>query len=125
MRHPRAIMKNYRSSIPALATLGAALLTGCATGPQRLYQWEGYQAQVYEYFKSRSGPETQIEALEKGMQKIRATGSTPPPGYHAHLGLLYSQTGKQDQVVQQFETEKTLFPEAAPYMDFLLNQSRK
>lgn len=119
-------MANNKQGIVALFLLGSVLLTGCASGPQRLYQWESYQPQVYEYFKGQgSGPEAQIAALEKDMQKIRAKGNTPPPGFHAHLGLLYSHTGKPDQVVQQFETEKTLFPEAAPYMDFLLKKFEK
>ena len=118
-------MKNSKRVMLALSVLGCTLLVGCA-GPQRLYQWEDYQPQVYEYFKGQgSGSEAQIAALESGVQKIRAKGTMPPPGYHAHLGLLYSHQGKADQVVQQFETEKTLFPESAPYMDFLLKKFQK
>jgi hypothetical protein len=107
------------------ALLGCVLLTGCHTASKTLYQWEGYQPQVYEYFKGQKSPEEQISALEEGLQKIRAKGNTPPPGYHAHLGMLYASIGKDDQVVQQFQTEKTLFPESAAYMDFLLKKSKK
>lgn len=101
---------------------GALLLSGCA-GPQTLYQWEGYQAQVHQYFTEQSR-EAQVEALEKDLQKIRATSGAVPPGYHAQLGLLYSSLGKDDQMVQQFQTEKALFPESATYMDFLLNNAK-
>jgi hypothetical protein len=107
--------------LPALL-LGAGLLQGCASGPKTLYQWEGYQPQVYEYLKGEGSVEQQIAELEKGLQVIRARGNTPPPGYHAHLGMLYAQLGKDDQVVQQFRTEEALFPEAKPYMDFLLKK---
>lgn len=107
-----------------LAVLGSALLTGCGTPSKTLYQWEGYQPQVYEYFKNQAREE-QIAKLEQGLQEIRAKGNTPPPGYHAHLGLLYSSIGKGDQVVQQFQTEKQLFPEASAYMDFLLKKLNK
>ncbi|MOA60816.1 hypothetical protein D3C78_1858050 [compost metagenome] len=48
-----------------------------------------------------------------------------PPGYHAQLGLIYSSLGKDDQMIQQFQTEKALFPESAKYMDFLMNNARK
>ncbi|PLP98749.1 DUF4810 domain-containing protein [Cupriavidus pauculus] len=96
----------------------AGLLAGCA-GPQPMYQWEGYQAQVYEYFKGES-KEAQITALEGGLQKIKAKGGVVPPGYHAQLGMLYLDVGKGDQMVKEFQTEKTLFPESTPYMDFLL-----
>lgn len=97
-------------------------MAGCATDRQPpLYQWQGYQTEVREYFKGGS-PEAQITKMEEDLQKIRANGKTPPPGYHAHLGLLYAQIGKTDQVVQEFQTEKTLFPESAAYMDFLLRK---
>lgn len=120
-------MKNCKRAMLALSLLGSAWLSsGCATGPQRLYQWESYQPQVYEYFKNQgNGVEAQIAILERDIQKIRAKGGNPPPGYHAHLGLLYAHIGKADQFVQQLETEKTLFPESAPYMDFLLKKFKK
>ena len=107
----------------ALALSGSVLLAGCST-PKTLYQWEDYQPQVYEYFKGEEPKEAQAEALERDLQKINATGSTPPPGYHAHLGLLYLSMGKDDQMVQQFRTEKALFPESGPYMDFLLKNAK-
>lgn len=109
-----------------LAVSCAGLLVGCAA-PKPLYQWEGYQAQVYNYLRPQgsNGPEAQIAALEQGFQKIRSKGGTPPPGYHAHLGMLYFQVGKDDQGVQELRTEKALFPESASYMDFLLAKAQK
>jgi hypothetical protein len=110
-------------SLMALTLAASALLAGCA-GPQTLYQWEGYEPQVYEYFKGEEPKEAQAEALERDLQKIRSTGKAVPPGYHAHLGLLYLSMGKDDQMVQQFNTEKTLFPESGTYMDFLLKNAK-
>ncbi len=107
-----------------LALAASAMLTGCASPPKTLYQWEGYQPQVYEYLKGES-PEQQIAAMEKDLQTISAKGSMAPPGFHAHLGMLYSIAGKPDQVVAQFEDEKKLFPESAAYMDFLLGKMKK
>ncbi|KAF7961322.1 hypothetical protein AWV80_34540 [Cupriavidus sp. UYMU48A] len=101
-----------------LSAAGSLLLAGCA-GPQPMYQWEGYQVQVYEYFKGES-KEAQVTALEAGLEKIKAKGGSVPPGYHAQLGMLYLNIGKGDQMIKEFQTEKTLFPEATPYMDFLL-----
>jgi len=116
---------NLNLSRPLLAlTLAATtLLAGCAA-PKTLYQWEGYEPQVYEYFKGEEPKEAQAEALERDLQKIRSTGKAVPPGYHAHLGLLYLSMGKDDQMVQQFNTEKTLFPESGTYMDFLLKNAK-
>lgn len=108
------------AALAAAAT--SILLAGCAA-PKPLYQWEEYQPQVYQYFKGES-KEAQVQALEAGLQKIQANGGAVPPGYHAQLGMLYLGLGKDDQMVQQFQTEKVLFPESAAYMDFLLKNAR-
>lgn len=100
------------------------VLAGCASKPA-LYQWGSYQPQVYAYFQGEGGVEAQTIALEADLQKMRAQGKNPPPGYHAHLGLLYSHLGKMDQMVQSFRTEKALYPESAAYMDFLLKKAEK
>lgn len=107
----------------ATALAAALALTGCGA-PPTLYQWEGYQPQVYQHFKGQS-PNEQIDVLEKDLQKIASQGKSPPPGYHAHLGLLYSMVGKPDLMVAQFENEKKLFPESTAYMDFLLKNTKK
>ncbi|MCA8238064.1 DUF4810 domain-containing protein [Burkholderia cenocepacia] len=103
------------------ATAAALLLAGCASSPP-LYQWTGYQPQVYEYFKGQKSPQEQIDALEKALQDIRAKGHTPPPGFHAHLGMLYASIGSEQQAEQELQAEKQLFPESAAYMDFLLKK---
>lgn len=108
----------------AAILLAGAVLAGCASTPRPLYQWADYQSNVYEYFKGQSA-EQQILAMEENIQQARAQGGTLPPGYHAHLGLLYGNAGRDDQMVQQFQAEKERFPESGPYMDFLLNNYKK
>ncbi|QXH56512.1 DUF4810 domain-containing protein [Pseudomonas maumuensis] len=103
--------------------LGSVLLAGC-NSPKTLYQWESYQPQVYGYLKGDS-KEEQATALERDLEKIKAKNGAVPPGYHAQLGLLYSSLGKDDQMIQQFRTEKALFPESAAYMDFLMSNASK
>jgi hypothetical protein len=117
-------MKSLSTRAAALvAAAGVTLLAGCAQRTPPLYQWEGYQPQVYQYFKGES-KEEQIIALEEGLEKIKAKNGAVPPGYHAQLGMLYMNVGKDDQMVQSFRTEKALFPESAQYMDFLLNNAK-
>ncbi|HGM5582381.1 TPA: DUF4810 domain-containing protein [Pseudomonas putida] len=101
--------------------LVSALLAGC-NSQKPLYQWESYQPQVREYFNDQS-KEEQVIALERDLEKIKAKNGAVPPGYHAQLGLLYSGLGKDDQMIQQFRTEKALFPESAAYMDFLMKNA--
>lgn len=119
-------MKKTIHSFALLLPLSLLALTGCVTKQQPIYGWGNYQQQVYQYFKADTkSNEEQIAALEESMQKNRSKGTPLPPGYHAHLGMLYANAGKPDMVVQEFETEKALFPESAPYMDFLLAKLKK
>jgi hypothetical protein len=102
-------------------------LVGCAAPKQSLYQWGDYESQVYSLYNDpgKSPIEAQIEKLEADYQTARSTNKAVPPGFHAHLGYLCFQTGKGDQAVQSFQTEKTLFPESAVYMDRILAKVKK
>lgn len=112
-------------SAAAAATLALALV-GCATKPNTIYQWQGYQANVDQYFRADNlSLDAQVQAMETDLQKIRASGGAVPPGYHAHLGLLYGKQGKADQFMAQVQTEKKLFPESETYVDFLLRNFKK
>lgn len=109
--------------ILTLMTLSAVLvLTGCASNQTSLYQWGSYENQIYAMYSDsgKSSPEQQIAELEDDYQKARAANRQLPPGYHAHLGYLYFQTGKADMALQSFNTEKALYPESAQYMDRLI-----
>lgn len=57
--------------------------------------------------------------LKEIVEKSRARDKAVTPGLHAQLGLLYSKTGNNGQALAEFNTDKTLFPESAPFMNFL------
>ena len=63
--------------------------------------------------------------MEQDLQKIRASGLAVPPGYHAHLGLLYGEQGDVDKFAQQVALEKSKFPESETFMDFLMRKFKK
>ncbi|WP_248320836.1 MULTISPECIES: DUF4810 domain-containing protein [unclassified Caballeronia] len=114
--------KHFLTGLALPIAAACALLTGCATqGTPPLYQWDGYQPQVYEYFKGQKSPAEQIDALEKARQQILAKGNALPPGFHAHLGTLYASVGQIDSARQELNAEKQSFPESSVYMDFLLS----
>lgn len=97
------------------------IINGCATTPQ-MYNWGDYESQVYARFSPNANPEQQIDAMEKTLQTNK--GNRPaPPGFHAHLGLLYGEAGRINEMREQFSLEKQLFPESAAFMDFLLAKS--
>ena len=104
--------------------MATVMLSGCATRHPNMYTWGNYEAQVYAHFKSNDNPEQQIAALEKSLSGSSRIISFPP-GYHAHLGLLYGEAGRIDEMKKEFESEKLLFPESAPFMDFMLQKLNK
>jgi hypothetical protein len=123
------IMGRWQSPAQAFPAFVFALiftlvLSGCTTAPETLYRWESYEAQVYAHLKGES-PEAQIEAMERDLEKIRSSGKTPPPGFYAHMGLLYVDAGNDAKAVDCFETEKGRFPESATFMNFLLDKYKK
>ena len=109
-----------------LLLAGAVLLTGCVNEPKPLYNWDGYQTTVYQYYQqTETSPQDQIEALKKNLEMSKAKNLATPPGLHAHLGLLYSTVGSIDIAMTEFNTEKALYPESAAYMDFLMKNKGK
>lgn len=103
------------------AIIGGSSLLGCAQAPKRLYHWGGFQAQLYEYFKGdASSPDEQLRVLNDQSQRARASGGALPPGFHAHLAMIYLRLGRDTEAKLELEAEKASFPESTQYMDFLL-----
>jgi hypothetical protein len=100
-----------------------SVLVACAEAPKRLYYWEGFQGQLYVHFKAdSSSPEDQLRILDTQAQKARASGAALPPGFRAHLAMIYLRLGRDGEAKQELEAEKANFPESAHYMDFLLKR---
>ncbi len=119
------VVSNRRSVGLCALLFACALITGCAHQTPPLYDWGSYQAQVYEHFKGQGkGPPEQLAAMEADLQEIKAEYGHVPPGFHAHMGLLYLSLGKDDQAVQAWRTEEALFPESKAYIDFLLSKNK-
>ncbi|MES2878402.1 MAG: DUF4810 domain-containing protein [Pseudomonadota bacterium] len=118
-------MSNIRLSMTTVL-LACVALGGCVTQPKSLYQWQGYQNNVDAYFRAdKLSLDAQMQLMEEDLKKIQASGGAVPPGYYAHLGLLYGQQGKLDQFAQQMQTEKKQYPESEIFMDFLLRNFKK
>jgi hypothetical protein len=108
-----------------VASLAASVvLAGCATGPKGpapLYGWSGYESNLDTYFRQdQTGLDGQIQSMETNKQKILSANQALPPGYQAHLGLLYGKQGNMARFQQDLTAEKQQFPEAASFVDFLL-----
>ena len=107
--------------VAAIAMGGA--FAGCAEAPKRMYHWEGFQGQLYAHFKGdSSSPEDQLRILDAQAQKARASSAALPPGFRAHLAMIYLRLGRDGEAKQELEAEKAYFPESTQYMDFLLKR---
>jgi hypothetical protein len=115
-----------RARAALLAVVLAASLAGCVTPPRPLYAWGSYQELVYAAYKNpgETPPERQVELLEKDYQQALSVHARMPPGWHAHLGVLYYQLGKPDEAVRELDTEKAEFPESTVFVDRLLANAR-
>lgn len=99
------------------------LFSGCQTS-RPLYHWGTYETIAYlSYSKpDKATLELQLEKLQKDV--ANSTKVAAHPGLHAQLGYVYFQLGRVDEAVKHFETEKTLFPEAAVFMDRMIEKAR-
>ncbi|MDP2561591.1 DUF4810 domain-containing protein [Psychrobium sp. 1_MG-2023] len=100
-------------------------VSGCKTiEPQ--YYYGQYNNAVYSYFKAEDVTvEQQISVLQAVIDTAAAKNKAIAPGIHAHLGMLYFETGNNTLGVEHFEQEKRLFPESAHYINFLLNSGKE
>ncbi|EHK67649.1 DUF4810 domain-containing protein [Achromobacter arsenitoxydans] len=122
-RRPAALARVGRGL--AIAAL-AGLLSACVQQPKSMYSWQSYQGSVYAYLKDDGADyATQTLALEKNIETARASNTELPPGFRAHLGMLYMKMGNGDKGAEQMLGEKEAFPESAPFMDFLLRNAGK
>lgn len=107
----------------ALSVVAAlALLGGCALLPtQPMYQWNGYQRLLYDDLNGNGrSPNQQILLMEEWAEQARRRSAALPPGFRAHLGMMYLRVGRSVEAQRLWQEEKARFPEAAPFMDFLL-----
>lgn len=108
-----------------ILTLALSLImVGCKT-TEPLYYYGDYNAAVYSYLKGdETTLEEQISVIQETLQLAEAKGKRIAPGVHAHLGMLYFETGNVSEGEFHLQQEKQLFPESAKYIDFLLSSAK-
>lgn len=124
-RAPRHAAANRKTTMVLALALALALglsLGGCANNATPpLYGWHGFEHNLDTYFlQDRESLDTQAKRMEDDLQKIRAAAQSTPPGFMAHLGLLYGKQGDLVRFEQHLQAEKQQFPESQTFVDFLL-----
>ena len=79
------------------ALVGCVCLLGaCAPVSPPLYYWGNYQPALYQHHQNGvTNYDSQISAMEAIVARAQAQGQSVPPGLHAHLGMLYFNTGRE------------------------------
>lgn len=117
------MMGGHRTRHLALALCMVALAGCAAKGPGPLYMWETFPRQQYEaLLREGYSPDEQMRAMEAHAEKARGANAALPPGFRAHLGMLYLGAGNDGRARELWLAEKTAFPESAGYMDQLLKK---
>jgi hypothetical protein len=99
--------------------LGAALLilaSGCAT---TRYDWNGYDALLYQHYRNPHDMEVFAEKLQKSVLAAEEANKVPP-GLYAEYGFLLYEMGSYSDAVGYFQKEKQLWPESHVLMDKMI-----
>jgi hypothetical protein len=104
--------------LQAVVLAAVALASGCATDTSR-YAWGPYEEHVWRMCEDRDAVEIgqEIREISAAIEKADAESRPVAPGIHAELGYLYAISGNPDSAVQQFEIEKSLYPESTVFLD--------
>jgi hypothetical protein len=113
--------RTVRGLLKVAVVAALAPLAGCATSrqPVALYDWGGYQAAIYASLVKPGSvsPEQEIADMEK-----HASVATRklPPGWYAHLAMLYSEVGQGEKARAALMSERAAFPESTVFVDSLV-----
>ena len=116
-------MISWKITRGALAVCVAGLSAGCAQRIKQLYLWDSFPRQQYDtLLRAGANQDEQIRILQAQAEKARAGGTALPPGFRAHLGMLYLAAGNVSEARNLWQAEKATFPESTIYMDQLLKR---
>ena len=104
--------------IRTIALAGCVALTGCAS--KGLYQWGGYEEQLYAAYKDPTKVETLRLKLEAMLQEAQQSGRRVAPGLYAELGTVYLQGGNRPQAIRYYELERRTWPESTLLMTSMI-----
>lgn len=109
------------------AMIVAALLCGCATTNNNLYDWGGYDDVLYQSYKEPGKTAEHMQKLEAHIQAMEQGRHKVAPGLYADLGTMYLQAGDKDKALANFRKERDAWPESATLMNAMIKNidSRK
>ncbi len=102
-----------------IAALGLALLL-CACAQKGLYQWNGYDKSLYDFYDKPESAEQFRLQLETHLNTLEQRKDKIPPGLYAELGTLYLQKGDRETALRWYDKERSAWPESKYLMDTMI-----
>jgi hypothetical protein len=106
----------------ALVVAAAAVASGCA-GPQTKYAWGSYENALYVHYKTPSETDRFAMELAKTITDAETAGQRVAPGIYAEYGHVLQTMGKYDEAIRNYEKERTAWPEAAHFMNTMIQSA--
>ncbi|HTN51928.1 MAG TPA: DUF4810 domain-containing protein [Anaeromyxobacter sp.] len=115
-------MRTDRAILALALALGAA---GCATGPKRLYAWNGYDEALYAQAKAPQDNEKYLEHLKQVIENAETARDKVPPGIYAEYGYALFTNGQLDDAVTYYSKERDTWPESRVLMEKLIRNTQR
>lgn len=106
-----------------LVVVAMSLVAGCATSSR--YRWDGYDQQLYTYYKNPASAQDFRVRLETYVQTFEKAGQKPPPGMFAEVGTLYLEGGDTQTAIGYYRKEAAAWPESEPLMKVMVARLEK
>lgn len=109
----------------SLGLAAALVLGGCATAPQPLYQWGGYDTALYAHYKKPQNRTEFVESIKKVILDSEQAGKKVPPGCYAEYGYLLMEEGQRDEAIVYFGKERDAWPESGGLMEKMIRNAQR
>lgn len=101
-----------------LAVMFVVGVSGCVA--PGLYQWGGYERDLYGAYKDPAKMEALRLNLETQTNLMEGSGQKVAPGLYAELGTLYLQSGSSDKAIAMYKKEREAWPESKGLMTTMI-----
>ncbi len=108
-------MKNIKLSLCVTVVLG---LTACQS--TTLYDWGGYDENLYEYYHDPVAAKEFPITLEEHLKQLESNNQRPAPGLYAEVGTFKLKSGDTLGAIAFYQKEANTWPESSTLMNAIV-----
>ncbi len=119
-------MHKMQATVLLIVGISVLFMSGCSSQPNPSLYYYGDYTESYYTTKRETTPENALalqKAIEEAIEK-RDNGSSGrvAPGMYANLGYIYLKAGETGKAIENFEKEKSIYPESTIFMNRMINK---